>query len=70
MTAFPAMLATMIAVSVTLVVVAVNTVLAFLPNRYGRPIDAPFQGGRLLQVAWLIACGLWFAWWLGTTGGA
>lgn len=51
MTAFPAILATLFAVAVTLDVVIVNAV----PGK-------TFQGGRLLQVAWFIAIGLWLVW--------
>jgi hypothetical protein len=51
MTAFPAIIATLIALAVTLLVVFEN-------------LRGPFQGGRLLQVAWFIACVLWIAWWI------
>jgi hypothetical protein len=47
-----AILSTLLALAVTLVVVFANVVL-----------PKPFQGGRLLQAAWFIACALWLAWW-------
>lgn len=54
MTAFPAILATLLALAITLAVVFGNLSLG-----------GPLRGGRLLQVAWLIACGMWFVWWVG-----